>query len=257
MLSDDQIELLEKVGFAWDQLEQNWQDNYQQLKAFINKGGDESELHKNPKLAKWASNQRISKRSGRLREDQMKLLEEIGFIWDPLEQEWQEKYQKFKIYIAHSGNAKIPFHHPELGSWVDQQRQARKKNKISEARINLLNESGFIWDQLEHEWQEKYEEFKKLVEETGDSNIPTSNQTLWRWSDKQRNANKKGVLSDNRKMLLDELGFIWDPREREWQQKYQLFREYVKENGSTKFHYHIQSWETGCMFNDGIKTEIV
>lgn len=233
VLSEDQIKLLDKVGFAWDQLEQNWQDNYQQLKAFINKGGEETELHENPKLANWASNQRVNKRAGRLKEDQIKLLEEVGFIWDPLEQEWHEKYQKFKIYVAQCGDAKIPFNHPELGSWVDQQRQARKKNKISETRIKLLNESGFIWDQLEHEWQEKYEQFKKLVEETGDPNIPTSNQTLWRWSDKQRNANKKGALSDARKMLLDELGFIWDPREREWQQKYQLLMEYVKENGST------------------------
>ena len=44
----------------------------------------------------------------------------------------------------------------ELGSWVDNQRQFYKNNKLSEDRVDQLNEIGFVWNLEDVKWQLRY-----------------------------------------------------------------------------------------------------
>ena len=79
-------------------------------------------------------------------EERIQLLNLIGFRWDPLEQEWQDNYELLKQHVKENCDAKVPKSYPILGVWVGIQRRIYKSGKISEERIRLLDEVGFIWD---------------------------------------------------------------------------------------------------------------
>ena len=110
-----------------------------------------------PVLGGWVNKQRHVKRQGKLSEERIKLLEKIGFIWEPLKQQWQDYYKELKQYIKDNGHALVPQSHPTLGIWTAKQRQAKKSGKLSQKKIQLLEDIGFIWDSREHKRQEKYQ----------------------------------------------------------------------------------------------------
>jgi succinate dehydrogenase flavin-adding protein (antitoxin of CptAB toxin-antitoxin module) len=103
-LCEDRVKLLEDVGFVWgvDKLVTNksdeqkirgdekekldvrmerWMKNYHKLKDFKKKHGHlRLKESQDRALYRWVLNQRTSK--GSMYEDRVKLLEDIGFVWD-------------------------------------------------------------------------------------------------------------------------------------------------------------------------------
>ena len=129
----------------WETKEQAWQKNYQLLKDFIEKNGHAKVPDDEPTLGTWVSKQRQVKKEGNLSEERIRLLDEIGFIWDPKQQAWQNNYQLLKDFIEKNCHAKVPSSNPTIGNWVGNTRQAKIKGKLSEEQIRLLDEVGFIW----------------------------------------------------------------------------------------------------------------
>ena len=66
--------------------------------------------------------------------------------WDLIEHDWQEKYEQLKQYIQENGDANVPQRHSALGKWVRSQRERKGLGKLSNERIKLLDEIGFIWN---------------------------------------------------------------------------------------------------------------
>lgn len=110
----------------------------------------------NQKLANWCqmqkSNYKERMKSGNvtiISDERIKLLEELGFIWDLDEFNWNENYKALKKYYQetedyyHKGNID-----KFLKSWTSRQRQAYRNNKLSKDRIEKLESIGFIWDLL-------------------------------------------------------------------------------------------------------------
>ena len=94
--------------------------------------------------------QRRTRQKDKLSKERIALLDNIGFVWDPFEQEWQNQYAELKKYIEKNGNTIVPRNYPILGIWVSRQRVAKKKGQLSEERIQLLDDIGFIWDASSH-----------------------------------------------------------------------------------------------------------
>ncbi len=231
-ISKDRINLLNKIGFIWDCLEHEWQNRYQELKQYVEQNGDALVPQSHPILGSWIGSQRNSRKAGKLSDDRIKLLNEIGFIWDPFEHEWQIRYQELRQYVEQNGDALVPRSHPTLGLWVKQQRSAYNNSKLSTERIKRLNIIGFSWDPIEQEWQIRYQELKQYIEQNGDALVPISHPTLGSWIGSQRNSRKAGKLSDDRIKLLDAIGFLWDPHEEKWQKQYRELKKYIKDNGN-------------------------
>ena len=59
---------------------------------------------------------------------------------------WQEKYQELIAFKEKHGHVNVPQKHPELGRWVNTQRNSYKEGKLSQERIDLLNVIGFKLD---------------------------------------------------------------------------------------------------------------
>jgi len=84
-LEQGQVEQLDKLGFVWDCLEHQWELHYSELVKFREEHGHcrVSTLSKpHAALASWVRTQRANKKLGRLRAEQIRRLDGLGFTWD-------------------------------------------------------------------------------------------------------------------------------------------------------------------------------
>ncbi len=140
-LSAKYIQLLEDINICWDPAEEIWQKNYKELKKFAKKYGHTNVPNRDPLLGEWVGNQRKEYKKGKLTKERIQLLEEINFIWDFLQFSWNEKYQELKEFNNKNinlDNSMPSTSHLTLGSWINTQRQAYKKNSLSKEKIQLL-----------------------------------------------------------------------------------------------------------------------
>jgi len=84
-LSEYQIQMLQDIGFTWKKQEAAWNEMFEKLLRYKEAFGDCSvpaEWKVDPKLAMWVTTQRRRKRQGKLAEDRIRRLDEIGFRWE-------------------------------------------------------------------------------------------------------------------------------------------------------------------------------
>lgn len=81
-LSGEQIKLLDKVGFVWSIYPAIWKENYLSLLAFKKKHRRINVSRtENMRLNNWITNQRMKRNQNKLSEEQISLLDKIGFAW--------------------------------------------------------------------------------------------------------------------------------------------------------------------------------
>jgi len=137
---------------------------------------------KNRRLGIWVSAQRQQykalkkltedeKKNARLTQERIDQLNQLGFTWtirsrDTLGESWNQRLQELKDFKAIHGHCMVPSRYPpnpELGIWVGTQRthyrlylQSKSDtnsvnsnesayNFITEERIRILDELGFVW----------------------------------------------------------------------------------------------------------------
>jgi hypothetical protein len=97
------------------------------------------------RLGQWVRVQRRNADS--LSAPRRQQLDELGFVWDPLETDWAEGLRYLTIYKEREGHCRVPQGYVDngfpLGSWVNRQR--RKKARMSQGRVQRLDELGFVW----------------------------------------------------------------------------------------------------------------
>eukprot|EP00957_Ditylum_brightwellii_P001098 87621-Ditylum_brightwellii.AAC.1 len=85
-----------------------------------------------------------------------------------------------------------------LGKWVGTQRLAYKKNALSSDRVQQLNSIGFIWDPLEHGWNEHFNQLCTFKAQHGHCSVSEGdeqNKSLGKWVNHQRASYKKNALN--------------------------------------------------------------
>ncbi len=138
----------------------------------------------------------------------------LGFVWDPLEADWEEGFSYLKRYKERVGDCRVPTLHKEdgfsLGHWVVTQRKS--KELLTQQRRRRLDELSFVWDPLEADWEEGFSFLKLYREREGHCLVPQRRKEengfrLGQWVNVQRL--KKDKLPPERRQRLDELGFVW------------------------------------------------
>ena len=224
-INDEQIELLDSIGIIWDirnnphYISNEWKEKYNLAKkyyehyghlsipsAFQTKDGitkDANGIY----LGSWIQKQRQAKYSRdrrKINEEQIKLLDSIGMIWevksDPnyISVNWDSYYDLAKKYYEHYGHLQIPGTfktkdgiNPDenglfLGSWIFRQRRAKLKKDnyaINETQIKKLDSIGMVWEIRQDpsfvpvNWKRNYDLAKKYYEHYGHLKIPTGFKT--------------------------------------------------------------------------------
>jgi superfamily II DNA or RNA helicase len=246
-LSAPRRQQLDELGFVWDPLQTDWAEGFRHLTIYKEREGHcrVPATHKENgfPLGFWVVRQRQSKDQGTLLEARRQQLDELGFVWDPLQTNWAEGLRYLTIYREREGHCRVPPKHMEngfrLGSWVGKQRQSKDRGILIEARRQQLDELGFVWDRLptarpptarpptdrprtDWAWAEGFRYLTIYKEREGHCRVPAKHKengfALGSWVDRQRQSKDQGTLPEARQQRLDELGFVWDPYEADWKE---------------------------------------
>lgn len=147
-LSRERCEALESVGFVWDANHSAWESRFEALVEFCKTYGHACVPSAHPGLGIWVAKLRGKYRNGKLSGERITRLNSLNFVWSPAQAEWMDKYQALVQFQQRYGHCSVPFKDGEmekLGWWCNTQRQNRRKAKLSQDRIALLDKIGFVW----------------------------------------------------------------------------------------------------------------
>ena len=216
-LTPMQIDQLHSIGFCWDHDEEQWEEAFEALKVFHKREGHckVAQLFKTGglKLGSWVARQRHPKNG--LSADKISRLNQLGFIWDPFAEQWEEAFEALKAFHKREGHCRVVartvINGFKLGSWVSLQRS--KKSQLSANQIDRLDSLGYTWDPHAQLWEESFIALQEFLKREGHCRVSQSFEAdgvkLGAWVSKQRQ--KKASLSPDRIKRLNSLGFIWKP----------------------------------------------
>jgi hypothetical protein len=211
------------------------------------------------KIGPWTKVQRRERKKGKLLEDRARQLEAVpGWIWEDearkniaAAQPWPAWLEVLREYVAaEEGLPKITtgWTRPDgsewkIGQWINAQRQARKKGKLPEDQVRQLEAvPGWIWEDekmkntaAKQPWLAWLEVLHEHVATEGSipkqSSVWTrpdgSSWNIGAWTDAQRQACKKGKLSEDRIRQLEVVpGWFWKDKDT-WPVWLEVLREHV------------------------------
>jgi hypothetical protein len=223
-LSPDRIERLEKIGFTWEILEEWFEKGFQETLLYKERTGNPNvaasyKTHERYLLGKWQSTQRSNYKKEKLSPDRIERLEQIGFTWDILEEQFKKGFQETLLYKERFGSPNAPQSYKTaegflLGSWQSDQRKNYRKGNLSSDRLERLEQIGFTWKIFEEQFEKGFQETLLYKERTGNPNAPQRYKTdegfqLGSWQSDQRKNYRKGNLSSYRIKRLEDIGFKW------------------------------------------------
>jgi predicted helicase len=185
-------------------------------------------------LGTWVSHQRQDKE--KLTPERLDRLNALGFVWKPFNTQWEEGFMHLVAYKEEFGNCLVPgiFKSNEfnLGNWVSTQRQG--KEQLIPERLDRLNELGFFWELYDAQWEEGFKRLVDYKEEFGDCLVPKrykfNDFNFGKWVSTQRQG-KEG-LTPERLDRLNALGFVWDPYNAQWEERFKRLVDYKEEFGN-------------------------
>ena len=214
-LSRDHRQRLDDIGFAWEPHKAKWELGFSYLKVYKEREGH-CRVPKNWKedgfpLGGWVTHQRP--RANSLSKERRKRLDDLGFVWNILEADWEEGFSHLKIYKDREGHCRVPTSHKEngfsLGRWVSSQRS--HKNDLIAERSQKLDQLGFVWNRLDNAWDIGFAHLKSYRDRVGHCRVPENHKedgyALGQWVINQRM--RANTLSSERRLCLAELGFVW------------------------------------------------
>lgn len=249
---------LDALGFSWsgEITDRRWDEMYQRLKNYQTQHGGADVPHRwkeDMKLAAWVGAQRQRRKKAMISDEEVRLLDEIGFTWQHRERgSWEDSLAEVAAYKAKEENCEIPLNYPEnpkLGRFVNAMRTQRNKGTLSAERIAKLDALGFVWASsrktlvdgggISIEWQARFEDLLRYKETHGDCDVPAKwreNPQLGNWVSQQRQNRKTGTLHPERQRRLDEIGFDWrsDSHKEEWAARFEQLKAYKARFGDCR-----------------------
>src|SRR5262245_25142757 len=148
-----------------------------------------------------------------------------------------EGFRYLTIYKDRECHCIVPRTHKEngfrLGQWVGIQRS--NADTLSAPRRQQLDELGFVWNTLETNWAEGLRYLTIYKQREGHCRVPLNHMEngfrLGQWVDRQRQRKDQETVPEARRQQLDELGFVWDPRETNWAEGFRCLTIYKQREG--------------------------
>jgi superfamily II DNA or RNA helicase len=237
ILSEDQLSRLNILGFAWNSLDEQWEQGFSSLSAFKQREGHcfvpKSHLENGFQLGGWINNQRSRKLT--LSKERLSRMNELGFVWDSLNEKWEQGFSLLSTFKQREGHCRVPDEYIEdgyrLGQWVRVQRTT--KSTLSYERLSRLDVLGFIWDSRNEQWEQGFSLLSMFKQREGHCLVKINHlengYRLGQWVGVQRTT--KSTLSDERLSRLNELGFIWDPINEQWEQGFSSLSAFKQREG--------------------------
>jgi hypothetical protein len=220
-LTPNRRERLEALGFVWNAHILIWDKGFRHLQIYKEREGhcNVPRGHKENGYALdlWVTHQRADK--DKLPEERRRKLDGLGFNWDPRDAAWENGLGYLIQYKQRFGHCDVPGDYKaadgyRLGVWVEGQRG--QKQKLSEDRRTRLDKIGFVWNVAEMRWEKGLSCLRCYKEREGHCRVPAIYKekgfSLGQWVRVQRKLHKAHMLSEERRLRLEKLGFVWQLR---------------------------------------------
>lgn len=214
-------EKMEEIkGFTWNPSEDYFYKGVQYFKQYTTDSNNYV-IPKNYKtndgfnLSSWASSQKNKYRRGELKERELKVLKNVGFVFSTREKNFDRNFLALCEYIdAYKCDSNIEqmteYKGIKLGAFVSNMRQMYKNNSISEYRISKLQSINFIWNVKDDIWEKRLQELYQFKNQNGNFKIPKKDKnykTLYEWVSSQKKDYKKGKMNVERIQKLKAIGY--------------------------------------------------
>ncbi|HEV7403577.1 MAG TPA: helicase associated domain-containing protein [Chthoniobacteraceae bacterium] len=229
--------LRKRKPVGWD--DEAWELRFGELLAYKTKYGHTrvpARWRGNAPLGNWLAHQREWARAGTLEPDRKKRLEKLGVEWRIEEPQIEEhdlytekmlaRLGKFRERHGHAGVT--PSRDKVLHLWMARQRLGRKAGTLRKYRIARLTEAGFPWEAVDPLWEEKFVRLGRFKERFGHTRVPREwkeDKALGRWVEHQRARPRMGIMTDDHRQRLEELGFQWEIEETHVEEHDRLLEE--------------------------------
>jgi len=150
-------------------------------------------------------------------EERKLVLNSIRFEWEfstKNEAPWEEMYQRLVAYNKEHKDTNVTFKYkedPKLVRWVSTQRAVHRSKQMTEERKHLLDSIGFVWE-FSAKWEEMYQRLIAYKKEHKHTKVPykyKEDRQLGHWVSNQRIAHRNKKMMEERKHLLNSIGFAW------------------------------------------------
>jgi hypothetical protein len=209
-----------------------WNKQYEKLVEFKQKNGHcavPCRYEEDMSFGKWVSYQRQKHIKNKIRLDQKELLDELGFVWRVGNYApscaWNKQYEKLVECQQKNGHYLVPRGSEKdtsLEIWVRKQQVRLVDNKMRP-------------DNKDNEWRTHYEKLVEFRRKNGHCIVPQGYEediSLGKWVVNQRQSHSKNKLRLDRKVLLDELEFVWIvDLSAPWKKLYEQLVEFKRKNG--------------------------
>lgn len=225
------------------------------------------------KLGQWCNNKRNVKKGNSnysLTAERIKQLDEIGFIWDVFQYNFDNNIKALKQYKERAGNCYVPVNHMEivngvdvkLGRWCSNIRKTINGEyscMLSEEMKKQLNQLGFVWNLYDYKFLMYIKDIKKFVQENkclpGRISENIKEKRMANFISRERYfKNKLGVTYPQwKKEKMEEIeGFVWNPTENYFLLGCKYYENYTKKNNTfriprrykTEDGFDLDSWNS-------------
>ena len=237
-------------GWAWDPLEDQWEEGFVHLHYFAEREGHARVpggfLEDGFNLGAWVIRQRSAYTNAILSDVQVGQLEVLpGWAWDARADRWENGYQCLRRFIERRGTSRVPQDHVEgvfrLGTWVTQQRSYYRAGKLSAYRSNSSRRSptghGSPIRRMRGRRDSGY--LRRFVQHEGHSRVPKGfleeGHKLEVWAGVQHGRYAKGALEPERIARLEGVhGWVWNSRDDRREEGFDHLRRFVEREGHAR-----------------------
>ncbi len=191
----------------------------------------------NPQLGNWVHNTRREKRNGTLSKGREERLNKLGFDWGTSQDEqFEEHFQELVEFERENHHCLVPAIYeanPQLGTWVNTIRYAKRNGRLSEDREKRLDKIGFVYEVQDEQFEKMFQKLVGFKQKFGHCIVPAiyeANPQLGNWVHYQRQLKREGRLKEDREKRLNEIGFVWDARAYFWDKNYHKLCRFKEEN---------------------------
>ena len=185
------------------------------------------------RLGNWVSTQRQFR--AELAPEKIDALDEIGFVWNVIEHDWQRGLEALRAFKRENGHLLVPacavIDGFKIGVWVSTVRT--HSSNYSAERLQELEKMGFIWNAVEYKWEEAFAQLQLFKEMHGHCDVSAREKfngfALGTWVANLRSNKERQTVEKIHR--LDELGFSWAVIDGKWNRSYEALKKYAHEHG--------------------------
>jgi superfamily II DNA or RNA helicase len=151
-LESARIAALEAIHLTWEPADP-WADWLIAARAYVAEHGNLDvpytyTMTGGRRLGEWITRQRYARRQGRLRDEQIKELEELGLRWNG-DMRWERSFSAAKAFVAERGHLRpesgTKVDGVQLDAWLRRLRRLYRDGALSPDRVRALEELGMEW----------------------------------------------------------------------------------------------------------------